>query len=65
MQCLSLEKQPKPQQKNQNYAKNKNYLKSECSCTTKSSESQFRILKNPKKTTNFRPDECKDRFSDT
>lgn len=42
----------------------KNYLKSECSSTTKSSESQFRIKKKKPTKNNFRPNECKDRFSD-
>lgn len=37
-------KKPQTPTKKQNYVKNKNYLKSECSSTTKSSESQFRIF---------------------
>lgn len=65
MQCLSLEKKTQTPQKTQNYVKNKNYLKSECSSTTKSSESQFRFFFLKKQTTNFRPNECKDRLSDT
>lgn len=47
MQCLSLKKKNNKQP----YAKNKTYLKSECSSTTKSSESGFRIKKKKTKPT--------------
>lgn len=64
MQCLSLTKK-----NNLNHTcmqRIKPTLKrNECSSTTKSSEIQFRLKKNPTHQQNFRPNECKYRFSDT